>query len=42
LSASQEKAADCNKDSVIDSTDALTILKYLVMSIESLPVIPED
>jgi endoglucanase len=37
----QKANADAYKDGVIDSNDALTILRHLVMSIESLPYIPE-
>ncbi|MDR0984284.1 MAG: dockerin type I repeat-containing protein [Ruminococcus sp.] len=29
--------ADCNNDGVVDSTDALTLAKYIVKKIASLP-----
>jgi hypothetical protein len=38
LSNAGTKNADCHYDSLIDSRDALVILKYLVMSIDSMPV----
>jgi hypothetical protein len=39
LSAAGKVNSDCLFDGVIDSKDALQILKFLVMSVDSLPVI---
>jgi hypothetical protein len=41
LSTQGEINADAKFDSVIDSNDAVTILKFLVMSYDSLPIIAE-